>query len=109
MVEIDHGYGLVTRYAHLSRILVKAGMPVTLKQQLGFVGATGRVTAMHLHYEVRVDGRARNPVNFFKAGRHVPEADHVATQEIPFAPDAFAGFDRGEGPPDFGRAVDRQR
>jgi murein DD-endopeptidase MepM/ murein hydrolase activator NlpD len=109
MVEIDHGYGLTTRYAHLSKIVVKAGMPIALHQHLGFVGATGRVTALHLHYEVRVDGRARNPVNFFKAGHHVPEADHAVAQEIPNPQDAFAGFDSGQGAPDFWRAVDRQR
>src|SRR5471032_598740 len=109
MVEIDHGYGLTTRYAHLSKILVKAGVPITLHEQLGFVGATGRVTALHLHYEIRVDGRARNPVNFLKAGRHVPKADHVVAQEIPLAPDAFSGFDRGQGAPDLWNAVDRQR
>ncbi len=109
MVEIDHGYGFTTRYAHLGRIFVKAGVPVSLHEQLGFVGGTGRVTALHLHYEIRVDGRARNPVNFLKAGRHVPKADHVVAQEIPLAPDAFAGFDRGQGAPDFWNAVDRQR
>jgi murein DD-endopeptidase MepM/ murein hydrolase activator NlpD len=108
-VEIDHGYGFTTRYAHLGKILVKAGVPVTLHEQLGFVGATGRVTALHLHYEIRVDGRARNPVNFLKAGRHVPKADHVVAQEIPLAADAFSGFDRGQGTPDFWNAVDRQR
>ena len=109
MVEIDHGYGFTTRYAHLSKILVKAGVPITLHEQLGFVGGTGRVTALHLHYEIRVDGRARNPVNFLKAGRHVPKADHVVAQEIPLAPDAFSGFDRGQGTPDLWNAVDRQR
>ena len=109
MVEIDHGYGFTTRYAHLSKILVKAGAAITLHEQLGFVGATGRVTALHLHYEIRVDGRARNPVNFLKAGRHVPKADHFVAQDIPLAPDAFAGFDSGQGAPDFWRAVDRQR
>jgi murein DD-endopeptidase MepM/ murein hydrolase activator NlpD len=109
MVEIDHGYGVATRYAHLSKILVKAGAPVALHDRLGFVGATGRVTALHLHYEIRGDGRARNPVNCLKAGRHVPKADHVVEPEIPYAADAFAGFHSGEGAPDFWRAVDRQR
>ena len=109
MVEIDHGYGITTRYAHLSKILVKAGMPVALHQQLGFAGATGRVTALHLHYEVRVDGRARNPVNFLKAGTHVRKTDDAVAQEVPHAQDAFAGFNSGQGTPDFWRAVDRQR
>jgi murein DD-endopeptidase MepM/ murein hydrolase activator NlpD len=114
MVEIYHGYGITTRYAHLSRIVVKPGAPVTLHQQLGFVGATGRVTATHLHYEVRVDGHARNPVNFFKtgqnffkAGQHVSKADHAVAQKIPDAEDAFAGFNSGQGAPDFRSAVDR--
>ncbi len=109
LVEIDHGYGLTTRYAHLSKILVKTGAPVALHEQLGIVGGTGRVTAMHLHYEVRVDGRARNPVNFLKAGHHVPEADHVVAQEISFGPDAFASFDSGQGTSYLGSAVDHQR
>ncbi len=109
MVEIDHGYGITTRYAHLSKILVKAGMPIDLHQQLGFAGATGRVTALHLHYEVRVDGRARNPVNFLKAGTHVRKADHDVAQEVSHPQDAFAGFNSGQGAPDFWRAVDRQR
>lgn len=109
MVEIDHGYGFTTRYAHLGRILVKAGAPIALRQQLGVVGATGRVTALHLHYEVRIDGRARNPVNFLKAGSHVPEADHIVAEEISLGPDSLAGFDRRQGPFDLGSAVDRPR
>ena len=108
LVEVDHGYGLTTRYAHLGKILVKTGMPVTLHQQLGIVGATGRVTALHLHYEVRVDGRARNPVNFLKAGHHVPKADRDIAEEFPLGPDAFAGFDRRPGPSPLGGAIDRQ-
>ncbi|MBS0541245.1 MAG: peptidoglycan DD-metalloendopeptidase family protein [Proteobacteria bacterium] len=86
MVEIDHGYGFTTRYAHLSRILVKAGTPVALGGQLGIVGGTGRVTAVHLHYEVRVDGRPRNPIAFLKAGQRAPV--HPLPEEI-----AFAGFE----------------
>jgi murein DD-endopeptidase MepM/ murein hydrolase activator NlpD len=107
MVEIDHGYGFTTRYAHLGRILVKAGDPVALRQQLGIVGATGRVTALHLHYEVRIDGRARNPVNFLKAGQHVPKADYIVAEEVSFEPDAFAGFHRRRGAFDLGSPLDR--
>lgn len=106
MVEIDHGYGFTTRYAHLGKILVKAGDPIALRQQLGIVGATGRVTALHLHYEVRIDGRARNPVNFLKAGQHVRKADHIAAEEVSFEPGAFAGFNRRQGPFDLGSTVD---
>jgi murein DD-endopeptidase MepM/ murein hydrolase activator NlpD len=96
MVEIDHGFGLVTRYAHLGKILVKKGEPVALHQQLGLMGATGRVTAVHLHYEVRVDGRARNPVNFLKADRYVPQAVQPVATETPAASgpsEPLAGFD----------------
>src|SRR5262249_7352809 len=71
MVEIDHGMGLVTRYAHLAKALVKAGETVTLHQQIGLVGDSGRATGVHLHYEVRVNGQARNPINFLGASRHV--------------------------------------
>ncbi len=70
-VEIDHGMGLSTRYAHLSRIAVKPGEAIALRQIVGTVGATGRATGAHLHYETRVDGVARNPVNFLRAARHV--------------------------------------
>jgi murein DD-endopeptidase MepM/ murein hydrolase activator NlpD len=75
MVEIDHGQGLATRYAHLSRALVTKGQKVTLNQPIGLVGASGRATGVHLHYEVRLNGRARNPVTFLGASRHVREAD----------------------------------
>jgi len=83
MVEIDHGFGLVTRYAHLSKIDVKTGDHVSLHGQLGRIGATGRATGVHLHYEVRVDGHARNPVSFLKTDRYVPEADRHVPEEIP--------------------------
>jgi murein DD-endopeptidase MepM/ murein hydrolase activator NlpD len=61
MVEVDHGNGLLTRYAHNSRNAVLPGQLVTRGQILGFVGRTGRANAPHLHYEVRLHGRAVNP------------------------------------------------
>lgn len=67
MVEIDHGMGLATRYAHLSRVVVRPGEAVELRQRIGLIGSTGRSTGVHLHYEVRVDGRPRNPADFLKA------------------------------------------
>ena len=92
MVEVDHGAGLVTRYAHLSRILVKPGEAVELHRKVGTIGATGRATAAHLHYEVRVDGRARNPVSFLKADRYVPQTGHDLPKDLPTAFDQFSGF-----------------
>jgi murein DD-endopeptidase MepM/ murein hydrolase activator NlpD len=63
-VSIDHGADLETRYAHLSRLAVGAGDQVRKGDLIGFVGSTGRSTGPHLHYEVRVDGVAVNPVPY---------------------------------------------
>lgn len=68
LVEIDHGGGQVTRYGHLSRLLVREGMRVQGGDLIGLVGATGRSTGSHLHYEVRMDGRAVDPLPFLRAG-----------------------------------------
>jgi hypothetical protein len=64
MVEIDHGYGYVTRYAHASRLHVRTGEMVERGQHIADVGATGIVTGPHLHYEVEVNGREVDPMNF---------------------------------------------
>ncbi|MBT9133751.1 MAG: Murein DD-endopeptidase MepM [Firmicutes bacterium] len=64
VVFIDHGFGMSTVYAHLHRISVRVGQQVTKGQQVGLVGSTGRSTAPHLHYEVRVNGQAVNPLRF---------------------------------------------
>ena len=61
LVVIDHGGGVETRYAHLSRISVAKGQQIESGQEVGRVGSTGRSTGPHLHYEVRVEGRAINP------------------------------------------------
>jgi murein DD-endopeptidase MepM/ murein hydrolase activator NlpD len=66
-VEIDHGYGVKTRYAHLDRIAVHEGADLALGQEIGLLGASGRTSGTHLHYEVLVDGRPRNPVSFLRA------------------------------------------
>ena len=64
MVAIDHGYGLTTRFGHLSRIDVKVGDHVHRGSQLGAVGSTGRSTGPHLHYEVRLYDRVVDPMNY---------------------------------------------
>ncbi|HYL32157.1 MAG TPA: M23 family metallopeptidase [Stellaceae bacterium] len=72
MIEINHGNGIQTRYAHLSRILVRVGDHVDKHQRIGSVGSTGRSTGPHLHYEVRIDGRPLNPAKFLAVGRQSP-------------------------------------
>ncbi len=68
MVEIDHGQGLRTRYAHLSRIAVGGGAPVARGQIVGLIGSTGRSTGNHLHFEVRLHGRAVDPLGYIGPG-----------------------------------------
>jgi murein DD-endopeptidase MepM/ murein hydrolase activator NlpD len=67
MVEIDHGYGLTTRYAHLSSISVDIGDHVEKDEEIGRIGMTGRTTGPHLHYETRIDGEATDPMRFMHA------------------------------------------
>ncbi len=71
LVKIQHAFGLETRYAHMSKILVKAGQRVSRGQQIGAMGNTGRSTGTHLHYEVRVGGKPVNPMTYIKAARDV--------------------------------------
>ena len=73
-VEIDHGNGFVTRYAHLNRIAVRQGQKVKLNQKVGELGNSGRSTGPHIHYEVMFRGQPRNPLRFIEAGRYVFES-----------------------------------
>ena len=72
-VEIDHGFGYKTRYAHLSRIDVAKGMKVLRGDQIGAVGRTGKATGPHLHYEVLYKGNAINPYSFMNLDMTVEE------------------------------------
>jgi len=71
MVEIDHGDGLTTRYAHMSQISVKVGDRLSRGDIVGKVGTSGRSTGPHLHYEVRRNNTAIDPMRFIKAGRKI--------------------------------------
>lgn len=64
-VKIDHGYGYVSVYAHMSKILVKKGQTVKHHDTIGLVGNTGRSTGPHLHYEVQINGKVVNPEKFY--------------------------------------------
>jgi murein DD-endopeptidase MepM/ murein hydrolase activator NlpD len=64
MVTLEHGFGIVTRYGHLSRFNVVAGQRVHRRDVIGYVGSTGRSTSPHLHYETLVTGKLTNPLKF---------------------------------------------
>ena len=69
MVELDHGFGLRTRYAHLARVDVRVRDVVAPRAALGTMGSTGRSSGAHLHYEVLFEGRNLDPMRFIEARR----------------------------------------
>ncbi|SMF18521.1 Murein DD-endopeptidase MepM and murein hydrolase activator NlpD, contain LysM domain [Tistlia consotensis] len=71
VVEVDHGFGITTRYAHLRRIVVKVGERLGFHQEVGQLGNSGRSTGAHVHYEVRYNDKPLNPLKFMKAASHV--------------------------------------
>lgn len=79
LVKIDHGRGIETRYGHLSKMSVYAGQRVRRGEMIGRMGSTGRSTGSHLHYEVRIDGRAVNPVPFMKSTDYLVAMQRKAT------------------------------
>lgn len=78
VVEIDHGNGLLTRYAHMSGFRARVGQPVQAGQVIGLIGNTGRSTGPHLHFEVRINDRAINPRPFLEASSHVQQENRGA-------------------------------
>jgi murein DD-endopeptidase MepM/ murein hydrolase activator NlpD len=72
IVEIDHGHGISTRYAHLHRTLVSVGQHVTAHMEIGLLGSTGRATGPHVHYEVLVNGEPQDPRKFIGLARLIP-------------------------------------
>ena len=94
-VEITHGNGLMTRYAHLSRIDVTAGQRIEQGLKLGAMGSTGRSTGTHLHFEVRLNGRAMNPRPFLEANTDVLKIKAIARQRAKAPSNRQSGASRG--------------
>jgi len=88
MVEIDHGRGIQTRFGHLSKILVTAGEHVKRGQLIALSGSTGRSTGPHLHYEVRIDGRAVNPMPFLTTADYLTALKSPQLNTVPVSTEA---------------------
>ncbi|MBU3077128.1 M23 family metallopeptidase [Sphingomonas quercus] len=80
LIEIDHGKGIATRYGHLSEIMVEPNTRVHRGDMIGRMGSTGRSTGSHLHYEVRIDGRAVNPMPFLEGDDYMLALNRLDAQ-----------------------------
>lgn len=100
LVEIVHADGLATRYGHLERILVPAGTPVARGETIALMGSTGRSTGSHLHFELRADGRAVDPLPHL--GGSVDDAPRPAVIPAPTHRSAFARARDARQPEDHG-------
>jgi murein DD-endopeptidase MepM/ murein hydrolase activator NlpD len=100
IIYVDHGHGLITRYAHLSKIGVAKGDVVMAAQEIGKVGATGRATGPHLHFEVRIDGAPVAPqlaMQVAELERTQPDVARLAA--LALAPDVQAHWINEQDPP----------
>ena len=95
LIKIDHGRGIETRYGHLSSIGVRAGQRITRGQLIGRMGSTGRSTGSHLHYEVRIDGRAVNPIPFMKSTDYLVAIQRRGNHGVAMDQVALGGPNRG--------------
>jgi murein DD-endopeptidase MepM/ murein hydrolase activator NlpD len=93
LVEINHGQGIETRYGHLSRFVARSGQRVRRGDLIGYMGSTGRSTGSHLHYEVRIDGRAVNPIPFMQSNEALAAIQRQAEAAMP--PVAIGGPSAG--------------
>lgn len=93
LVELNHGKGIATRYGHLSKILVGDNARVTRGQLIALMGSTGRSTGPHLHYEVRIDGHAVNPIPFLTTADYLLAAQDRSVGAIPVSTDGPAAQD----------------
>ncbi|MBA3452646.1 MAG: M23 family metallopeptidase [Deltaproteobacteria bacterium] len=100
VIYVDHGGGVVTRYGHLRRIEATLDTAISAGQQIGQVGSTGRTTGPHLHFEVRLDGRAVDPstaMTVAELGRESPAAGQVASFAL--APEMQENYESPFDPP----------
>jgi murein DD-endopeptidase MepM/ murein hydrolase activator NlpD len=82
VVEVEHGNGLMTRYAHLSGFTARTGARIARGDTIGRMGSTGRSTGTHLHFEVRLNGQAINPRRFLEARRDTLQTQRIATARV---------------------------
>jgi murein DD-endopeptidase MepM/ murein hydrolase activator NlpD len=85
LIELNHGRGIQTRYGHLTRSIVRAGQRIKRGELIGYMGSTGRSTGSHLHYEVRIDGKAVNPIPFMEASDYLLAVQRRAAAAVKVA------------------------